>query len=144
MIEYLRLIIDSSLFVLILIVQIIIYPSFNYYERENLLKWHKIYTRKIALVVLPLMLGQLSISLIQVYLVVNITSITYVLLVLFLWIVTLLKFAPMHTQISKGNYTNALLNKLIYLNWMRTIAWFIILMVSILKLIFSPLGYSFR
>ena len=136
MIEYLRLIIDSGLFVLIVIVQIIIYPSFVYYERENLLKWHKIYTKKIALIVLPLMLSQLTISLIQVYLVATITSITYVLLVLFLWIVTLLKFAPMHTEISKGNFNRKFLNKLIYLNWMRTTAWFILLILSAEKFIF--------
>ncbi|MBK20856.1 MAG: hypothetical protein CMP63_00870 [Flavobacteriales bacterium] len=136
MIEYLRLIIDSCLFVLIVIVQIIVYPSFIYYERENLLKWHKIYTKKIALIVLPLMLSQLTISLIQVYLVATITSITYVLLVLFLWIVTLLKFAPMHTEISKGNFNRKFLNKLIYLNWMRTTAWFILLILSAEKFIF--------
>ena len=136
MIEYLRLIIDSGLFVLIVIVQIIIYPSFIYYERENLLKWHKIYTKKIALIVLPLMLSQLTISLIQVYLLATITSITYVLLVLFLWIVTLLKFAPMHTEISKGNFNRKFLNKLIYLNWMRTTAWFILLILSAEKFIF--------
>ena len=136
MIEYLRLIIDSCLFVLIVIVQIIVYPSFIYYERENLLKWHKIYTKKIALIVLPLMLSQLTISLIQVYLVATITSITNVLLVLFLWIVTLLKFAPMHTEISKGNFNRKFLNKLIYLNWMRTTAWFILLILSAEKFIF--------
>ena len=136
MIEYLRLIIDSCLFVLIVIVQIIVYPSFIYYERDNLLKWHKIYTKKIAVVVVPLMLSQLIVSLIQVYLVATITSITYLLLVFFLWIITLLKFAPMHTEISKGNFNNEFLNKLRYLNWMRTIAWFVLLVLSAEKFIF--------
>ena len=136
MIEYLRLIIDSCLFVLIVIVQIIVYPSFIYYERDNLLKWHKIYTKKIAVVVVPLMLSQLIVSLIQVYLVATITSITYVLLVFFLWIITLLKFAPMHTEISKGNFNSEFLNKLRYLNWMRTIAWLILLVLSAEKFIF--------
>ena len=136
MIEYLRLIIDSGLFVLIVIVQIIVYPSFIYYERDNLLKWHKVYTKKIALIVIPLMLSQLIISLIQVYLLATITSIAYVLLVFFLWIVTLFKFAPMHAEISKGNYDSKFLNKLIYLNWMRTIAWFITITLSVEKFIF--------
>jgi len=75
-------------------------------------------------------------SLIQVYLLATITSIAYVLLVLFLWIVTLLKFAPMHTEISKGNFNRKFLNKLIYLNWMRTAAWFILLILSAEKFIF--------
>ncbi len=46
----LRLLFDFGLVVLIWIVQLVIYPGLCYYSETDLLKWHKLYTSRIAYV----------------------------------------------------------------------------------------------
>ena len=102
MIEITRLLLDFGLCILIWMVQLIVYPSFLFFSDNNLFTWHKTYTKAIALIVMPLMLGQLSIVIYQVFLIQNTYTLTSIVLVIFLWGITLLKFAPMHQQISEG------------------------------------------
>ena len=123
MIEITRLVLDVGLLVLTWMIQLIVYPSFLFYTAKELVTWHNIYTKTIALIVIPLMLGQLGITIYQVFLVQNTFTFTSILLVVFLWGITLLKFAPMHQQISEGNTQVQLLKKLVQNNWIRTIIW---------------------
>ena len=62
MIEITRLLLDFGLCILIWMVQLIVYPSFLFFSDNNLFTWHKTYTKAIALIVMPLMLGQLRYS----------------------------------------------------------------------------------
>ena len=61
MIEITRLLLDFGLCILIWMVQLVVYPSFLFFSFNNLFTWHKTYTKAIALIVIPLMLGQLGI-----------------------------------------------------------------------------------
>ena len=63
--SYLRLLFDFGLVVLIWLVQLIIYPGFKFQERQNLLSWHKKYSKRISVIVIPLMLAQLLITVLQ-------------------------------------------------------------------------------
>ena len=130
MIEITRLVLDVGLLVLIWMIQLIVYPSFLFYTAKELIAWHKMYTKAIALIVIPLMLGQLGIIIYQVFLVQNTYTLTSIVLVVFLWGITLLKFAPMHQQISEGNTHLQVQKKLVQMNWMRTIVWTIIFVMS--------------
>ena len=130
MIEITRLVLDVGLLVLIWMIQLIVYPSFLFYTAKELIAWHKIYTKAIALIVIPLMLGQLGIAIYQVFLVQNTYTLTSIILVVFLWGITLLKFAPMHQQISKGNTQIQLLKTLVQMNWIRTIIWTLLFVLS--------------
>ena len=117
-------------------IQLIVYPSFLFYTVKELIAWHKMYTKAIALIVIPLMLGQLGITIYQVFLVQNIFTFTSIVLVVFLWGITLLKFAPMHQQISEGNIQIQLLKKLAQNNWIRTIIWNILCAMSATSVFF--------
>ena len=136
MIEITRLVLDVGLLVLTWMIQLIVYPSFLFYTAKELVTWHKIYTKAIALIVIPLMLGQLGITIYQVFLVQNIFTFTSIVLVVFLWGITLLKFAPMHQQISEGNTHIQLLKKLVQNNWIRTIIWNILCAMSAASVFF--------
>jgi len=136
MIEITRLVLDVGLLVLTWMIQLIVYPSFLFYKAKELVTWHKIYTKTIALIVIPLMLGQLGITIYQVFLVQNIFTFTSIILVVFLWGITLLKFAPMHQQISVGNTQIQLLKKLVQNNWIRTIIWNILCAMSAASVFF--------
>ena len=136
MIEITRLVLDVGLLVLIWMIQLIVYPSFLFYTAKELIAWHKMYTKAIALIVIPLMLGQLSIIIYQVFLVQNTYTLTSIILVVFLWGITLLKFAPMHQQISEGNTHVQLLKKLVQINWIRALIWTILCAMSATSVFF--------
>ena len=136
MIEITRLVLDVGLLVLIWMIQLIVYPSFLFYTAKELIAWHKMYTKAIALIVIPLMLGQLGIAIYQVFLVQNTYTLTSIILVVFLWGITLLKFAPMHQQISDGNTHVQLLKKLVQNNWIRTLIWTILCAMSATSVFF--------
>ncbi|MDB2556081.1 hypothetical protein N9X55_05020 [Flavobacteriaceae bacterium] len=136
MIEITRLVLDVGLLVLIWMIQLIVYPSFLFYTAKELIAWHKMYTKAIALIVIPLMLGQLGIAIYQVFLLQNTYTLTSIVLVVFLWGITLLKFAPMHQQISEGNTYEQLLKKLVQNNWIRTLIWTILCAMSATSVFF--------
>lgn len=131
-----KLLSDFGLFVLIWIVQLIIYPSFQYYAKEDLIKWHHVYTQRITIVVLPLMLGQLVLSFWllydnyrQFYEVVNI------ILVVLTWATTFSIFVPLHNNISKATAIQQTTSKLIHWNWMRTLIWSLVLILTFFKIL---------
>ena len=136
MIEITRLVLDVGLLVLIWMIQLIVYPSFLFYTAKELIAWHKMYTKAIALIVIPLMLGQLGIAIYQVFLLQNTYTLTSIILVVFLWGITLLKFAPMHQQISEGNTHVKLLKKLVQINWIRALIWTILCAMSATSVFF--------
>ena len=117
------LMVDAGLVILIWIVQLVIYPSFLHYTTENLYSWHQKYTSRIAIMVVPLMLFQLIYGLIILFYFPTINHFIYLGIVIFLWVFTLLSFAPLHFKISDGNVNNKLLTTLIHRNWIRTLLW---------------------
>lgn len=130
-IQTIRLIFDSGLLVLIWLVQLLVYPSFLYYEKQNLLIWHKKYTSAISMIVIPLMFGQLIIATIQCIKLPDAQSIISLILVIVVWIITFLQFVPIHNKITQNLATGTLLKRLIKRNWWRTLLWTLIFCWSI-------------
>jgi hypothetical protein len=130
------LLVDFGLVILIWMVQLIIYPSFVYYTKEDLFTWHQKYTNRIAIIVVPLMLTQLVLAFFAVFYQANFTTIFTLLIVFFLWIFTFLGFAPLHFKISEGKHNHKLLQLLIQRNWIRTFLWSILFIFHLLMYIF--------
>ena len=129
-----QLLIDFGLVVLILMVQLTIYPSFLYYKTEDLVRWHQKYTGAIAMVVGPLMLAQLLLSIYVVF--VNqqyLLGGIHLTLVLATWISTAIQFVPIHNRIGKSEHTNKDLQKLVHHNWIRVILWVLILLLGLFQ-----------
>lgn len=127
----LKLIVDSGLVVLIWMVQLLVYPSFLYYSKENLHTWHSTYTPRITVIVAPLMLIQLSLSLYGIYQEASLLTLCYGVLVFFSWLSTFILFIPLHEKIQNRKYSRDTLEKLVKWNWLRTALWTIILIVTI-------------
>ena len=117
------LLIYAGLVVLIWMVQLVVYPSFTYYQPKNLIEWHQKYTTGIAVIVIPLMLAQLVLAMVAVFYQPNFISLFTLLIVIFLWLFTFLSFAPLHFKISEGKPNQQLLQLLIRRNWIRTFLW---------------------
>ncbi len=130
--DTIRLLFDTGLFVLIWLVQLVIYPGFRYYSKENLIAWHQKYTLGISLVVIPLMFGQLISAGLQWSLTANSYTLWSMVLIAGVWLSTFLQFVPIHNAISKGIFDNDLLNRLVNHNWLRTALWTVLFGYSII------------
>ena len=133
--SYLRLLFDFGLLVLIWLVQLIIYPSFKYLESQKVIDWHNRYSTRISLIVIPLMIGQLFITIIQLM---GQTYISYFIgaLVLSVWLITFLFFVPLHQKISKNQINSSTFSQLITVNWWRTAIWTTIFIVALLEVVY--------
>lgn len=130
MIEILGILFDFGLLVLIWMVQLIVYPSFLYYEANNLIVWHRKYTSLISILVAPMMFFQLGFNVFEAYSDFSAIAIIKLLLITFAWVFTCTYFVPLHTRISQGKVSRTILEQLVKLNWFRTLAWTVILVLS--------------
>ena len=129
-----KLLVDVGLLVLILMVQLTIYPSFLYYKRENLLRWHKKYTNAIAIIVGPLMVAQLFLSIYfvfgaQQYFIGGL----HLFFVLATWISTAVQFVPIHNRIANNTHSEKDLKNLVSRNWVRVVLWASIIILDFLQ-----------
>lgn len=131
-IDILRLLIDFGLVVLIWIVQRIVYPSFLHYHPKDLINWHSAYTSRFTFIVMPLMLGQLGISIYQLIMKVDPYTVLSLIIIVLIWLSTFLQFVPIHTEISKGKVNQNMLDSLVKKNWIRTFLWTALFLYSML------------
>ncbi|SHK64503.1 hypothetical protein SAMN04488007_3496 [Maribacter aquivivus] len=129
-IKILRILIDFGLVVLIWIVQLIIYPSFKFYNHKNLVLWHKKYTRLIACIVGPLMVGQLTLSIYHCIIETQPYQLIKLFFIIIIWVITMLQFVPLHNRITNKDFDHKVLISLNKKNWSRTILWTLIFLLE--------------
>ena len=127
---FLLIIINSILVGVILMTQILSYPLLLKLGISDFYNYYNSYTKRISFIVIPLMIFEvlLSINL-------NITLNNFYLsasniLLFVVWGSTFFIQVPIHNKLS-SNHSYVLINKLIYTNWIRTIAWICKLMILI-------------
>lgn len=125
-----RLLVDFALLILIWIVQLIIYPSFTHFSKDDLVEWHRKYTTLMGYIVAPFMVGQLVIYGVTVFSTFSVMNVIAFVLVLATWGITFFQFVPMHGLISKGHGDEKLLRDLVIKNWSRTIIWSLLFMMG--------------
>lgn len=129
-----RLLFDFGLFILIWIVQLIIYPGFLHYTSKDLIVWHRSYTARFSFIVMPLMLGQLCLVFYQLFLKIDLYSVLSLIILILLWLSTFLQFVPIHRKISQGIANEELLNILVKKNWVRTFLWTLLCLISCIQI----------
>ena len=134
--ELLRLLSDFGLLVLIWLVQLVIYPSFLYFDKESLLAWHKKYTVGISLLVIPLLFGQLATAVLQLFEGASLYTTVSILFIGAVWVSTFTQFVPIHNKIAQGVCEKPVLQKLVTRNWLRTFLWTTIFIFSFLNKLF--------
>ena len=131
-IDLLKIIVDTALCTLIWLVQIVVYPGFLYYKESDLKKWHQAYTGRITIIVMPLMLSQLFLYLFLSYSQATFSSFAGLGLVIMIWAVTFFVSVPLHTKIDTLAETIIIRKQLVRTNWIRTVAWTLVLILTIL------------
>ncbi|WP_292944605.1 hypothetical protein [Olleya sp. UBA1516] len=129
------LLFDFGLVVLIWMVQLIIYPSFKYYNQEALIKWHAKYTVRIAGIVIPLMFGQLILYLYLVFTQSDTSIYIKSALTISAWIATFAIFVPLHSTINNGKSTEKTLQDLVSKNWIRTAIWTLLFIINLITIV---------
>lgn len=110
-----------GLTVLIWLIQILHYPFFSFIS-DSLFKEAMIFHQnRISLIVMPLMLGELALA-IRLCFYGRPLFWIQIGLILLLWSITFLQFVPMHQNLLI-NKDLVLINKLVNLNWTRTLLW---------------------
>ena len=130
---YLNVLFNVYLIAISIIVQFIVYPSFNKIL-ESFTEYHKRYTKQIFWIVGPVMILEILTSLL---LILNELDIYLIpgLIVLLLWMLTFIYIVPLHKELSKQFQTNKHI-KLLKLNFVRIILWALKFFVLIIILIF--------
>ena len=118
--------VDFGMCVVLWLVQLVIYPSFLRVEPSELIAWHKAYTFRVSFVILPLMFGQLALSILTVLEDPSILEWVAFVFVLVCWILTFFVSVPLHRKIEQNDITSETRQKLITTNWPRTILWSVI------------------
>ncbi len=135
-IDTVRLGVDFGLLILIWVIQLVVYPSFSYYKGEQLFLWHNNYTKRITVIVAPLMISQLVLFGILLTTIPSVFAVAGITLVLILWITTFTIFVPLHNKIHNNEHTPITLEKLTRLNWIRTILWTLVFLWSFIDYFF--------
>lgn len=130
--EIFRVSVDFGLVVLIWIIQLIVYPSFTYFQPSDLAKWHTKYTTKITMIVAPLMFAQVGIICWQIFYDFNWSVVASGLLVATVWINTFFYAVPLHEQINRKEDMLLSAQKLVKVNWYRTLIWTLIWVLGLL------------
>ncbi|QSE96545.1 hypothetical protein [Fulvivirga lutea] len=126
------LLVDCGLFILIWMVQIIVYPAFLYTRGSQLIQWHKKYKGRIFVFVFPLMTAQLLGHLSLFWLGNSQLHLICLLFIAISWIVTFYKEVPLHNLISMDQYQPGTIRDLINWNYPRSFAWTIVFILNLI------------
>lgn len=114
--------ITAALVGFIWLIQILVYPSFKVISSNGWSAFHQHHTRAISWIAIPLMLTELFLAIYLVFKEMNTFNSILLAIVIMIWLITFLAAVPLHNRISMQK-DNALITKLIRVNWMRTILW---------------------
>lgn len=117
--------------IVIWMVQLTVYPGFAYHPPERLVAWHARYSRRISLVVVPLMATQLAILAAAAYAGAGTAVHAMLVMVLLCWVVTFKYSVALHRRISNGDDPAAVVPLLVRTNWPRTVLWSAVFLVGL-------------
>lgn len=124
--------VDFGMVVLLWLVQLVIYPSFLNIDTRQLVAWHRVYTFRVAFVIVPMLFSQLILWIYRAIIDASFISIIGLILVFICWILTFFVSVPLHRKIERGEGSDTILKRLIATNWPRTICWTAVFIVGIL------------
>lgn len=120
-----ELVITSILVGLIWVIQLLTYPSFQHVDNLNYSQFHIHHVQSITPLVAPLMIAEVLILLNSLfyknYPLSNEVILSCILIVI-IWLMTAFISVPIHNKLVLAK-DNALIEKLILTNWIRTLAW---------------------
>ena len=131
-----HLIATSVMVGVIWIIQLVHYPSFHFIELKQYTTFQRFHMSRISYVVIPAMLTELFTLILIVISMdqIDILVLTSAILLIFIWLMTAVFFSGVHQKLTLG-YDQTVVDKLVKLNWGRTLLWTLrLLLISIYML----------
>ena len=132
----LHLIATSVMVGVIWVIQLVHYPSFHFVELKQYTTFQRFHMARISYVVIPAMLTELFTLILIVFSMDQIDTLVLAsaILLIFIWLMTAVFFSGVHQKLTLG-YEQPVVDKLVKLNWGRTLLWTLrLLLISIYML----------
>ncbi len=130
--DELRTLLDFGMVVVLWLVQLVIYPSFQRCEMTQLVEWHRSYTNRVSWVIIPLMFTQLPLVAWSTWEAPNPLNLAALGALLLCWVLTFAVSVPLHRRIDAGDTNAQTVERLIRTNWPRTVLWTLIFVAGLL------------
>ena len=132
----LHLIATSVMVGVIWVIQLVHYPSFHFIELKQYTDFQRFHMSRISYVVVPAMFTELFTLILIVISMDQIDNLVLAsaILLIFIWLMTAVFFSGVHQKLTLG-YDQTVVDKLVKLNWGRTLLWTLrLLLISIYML----------
>ena len=132
----LHLIATSVMVGVIWVIQLVHYPSFHFVELKQYTAFQRFHMSRISYLVIPAMLTELFTLILIVISMDQIDTLVLAstILLIFIWLMTAVFFSGVHQKLTLG-YDQTVVDKLVKLNWGRTLLWTLrLLFISIYML----------
>ena len=119
-----HLIATSVMVGVIWVIQLVHYPSFHFIELKQYTTFQRFHMSKISYVVIPAMLTELFTLILIIISMDQIDTLVLAsaILLIFIWLITAVFFSGVHQKLTLG-YNKTIVDKLVKLNWGRTLLW---------------------
>ena len=115
---------------IIWVIQLLHYPAFHFIKESDYVEFQHFHMQRISFIVVPVMILELfSAFMLVYYLRSNLLTICLIIL-LFIWLITFVFFTKLHQSLLDG-YNKTIVDKLVKMNWSRTILWSLRLIILI-------------
>ena len=122
---------STSLMVgIIWVIQLLHYPAFNFIKESDYVEFQHFHMQRISFIVVPVMILELFSASMLVYYVRSNLLILCLIILLFIWLITFVFFTKLHQSLLDG-YDKKIIDKLVKINWSRTVLWSLRLIILI-------------
>ena len=118
--------VDTAMFMLIWLVQLIIYPAFGSIDTGRFKSWHQRYMRTMTVIVGPLIISQGLLAGVQCLTDLNLRHGIGIAALLLALGTTAALSVPCHNRLQQQGNRPALTARLVRTNWIRTAAWSVV------------------
>ena len=122
---------STSLMVgIIWVIQLLHYPTFHFIKESDYVEFQHFHMQRISFIVVPVMIIELLSGFMLVYYFRSNLFILCLIILLVIWLITFVFFTKLHQSLL-GGYDKIIVNKLVQINWSRTVLWSLRLIILI-------------
>ena len=122
---------STSLMVgIIWVIQLLHYPTFHFIKESDYVEFQHFHMQRISFIVVPVMIIELLSGFMLVYYIRSNLLILCLIILLVIWLITFVFFTKLHQSLL-GGYDKIIVDKLVQINWSRTVLWSLRLIILI-------------
>ena len=122
---------STSLMVgIIWVIQLLHYPTFHFIKESNYVEFQHFHMQRISFIVVPAMILELLSAFMLVYYIRSNLLTVCLIILLVIWLITFVFFTKLHQSLL-GGYDKIIVDKLVQINWARTVLWSLRLIILI-------------